>query len=119
MDRLGKNEALEILESAFGVDEDDALKEFKTKYKKWLLQGNHPDTGGCGQNFDRVRQAYYVYVKYLKHIQKESPAGCEPTNYQEFVADAMANGNYFSAHMANFRALCGIPFEKFYKEWKK
>lgn len=48
MDRLGKKEALEILESAFGVDEDDTLKELKTKYKKWLLHGNHPDTGGCG-----------------------------------------------------------------------
>lgn len=119
MGGLEKKEALEILQSAFGVDPDDTLKEFKTKYHKWLLQGNHPDTGGTGQNFDRVRQAYHVYVKYLTHLQEESHVGGDPTNYQEFVADALANGNYAAAFTANFRALCGIPFEKFYKDWKK
>ena len=119
MDDLEKKEALEILQSAFGIDPDDTLKAFKTKYKKWLLQGNHPDTGGTGQNFDRVRQAYHVYVKYLTHTQKESQIGGDPTNYQEFVADAMANGNYAAAFSANFSALCGTPFEKFYKNWKK
>ena len=119
MGGLEKKEALEILQSAFGVDPDDTLKEFKTKYHKWLLQGNHPDTGGTGQNFDRVRQAYHVYVKYLTHLQEESHGGGDPTNYQEFVADALANGNYFAAFTANFRALCGTPFEKFYKDWKK
>jgi hypothetical protein len=51
---------------------DDTLKDFKTKYNKWLLHGNHPDTGGTGQNFDRVRQAYHVYVKYLTYIHEES-----------------------------------------------
>lgn len=56
MDELEKREALEILQSAFGVDPDDTLKEFKTKYNEWLLQGNHPDTGGTEHNFDRVRQ---------------------------------------------------------------
>ena len=35
-----QKEALEILQSAFGVDPDDSLEELKTKYKKWLLQGN-------------------------------------------------------------------------------
>ena len=119
MDRLGKKEALEILQSAFGVGQDDTLKDFKTKYNKWLLQGNHPDTGGTGQNFDRVRQAYYVYVKYLTYSHEKSHGGGDPTNYQEFIADALAKGNYSSAFTANFRALCGIPFEKFYKDWKK
>ena len=119
MDELEKNEALEILQSAFGVDQDGTLKEFKTKYHKWLLQGNHPDTGGTGQNFDRVRQAYHVYVEYLTHLQEENHVGSDPTNYQEFVADALANGNYSAAFTTNFRALCGIPFEKLYKDWKK
>ena len=114
-----QKEALEILQSAFGVDPDDSLEEFKKKYKKWLLQVNHPDTGGTGQNFDRVRQAYHVYVKYLTRIHKENHVGGDPTNYQEFVADALANGNYAAAFTANFRALCGIPFEKFYRDWKK
>jgi hypothetical protein len=118
MDELEKK-ALEILQSAFGVDQDDALKEFKTKYHKWLLRGNHPDTGGTGQNFDRVRQAYHVYVEYLTHLQEENYVSGDPTNYQEFVADALANGNYSAAFTANFRALCGTPFEKFYKDWKK
>jgi hypothetical protein len=72
MDELEKKEALEIIQSAFGVDPDDTLKEFKTNYHKWLLQGNHPDTGGTGQNFDRVRQAYHMYVEYLTHLQEEN-----------------------------------------------
>ena len=86
-----------------------ALKEFKTKYHKWLLQGNHPDTGGTGQNFDRVRQAYHVYVEYLTHLQEENYVSGDPTNYQEFVADALANGNsplilelYAGHHLRNF-----------------
>ena len=112
-------EALEILQGAFRVDPDDHLREFKTRYRKWLLQGNHPDTGGTGQNFDRVRQAYHVHANYLTHIQKESPVGADPANYQEFAADALTKGNYCAAAMANFNALCGIPFEKFYADWKK
>ena len=112
-------EALEVLQGAFRVDLDDPLKEFKTKYKKWLLQGNHPDTGGTGQNFDRVRQAYHVHANYLTRTQKESPAGNNPTNYQEFSADALAKGNYCAAFTANIKDLCGIPFEKFYTDWKK
>lgn len=119
MDDLEKKEALQILQSAFGIDPDDTLKTFRTKYKKWLLQGNHPDTGGTGQDFDRVRQAYHLYVKYLTHIQKESKIGGDPTNYQEFVANALANGNYAAAFSANFSALCGTPFRQFYKNWKK
>jgi hypothetical protein len=115
MDGLEKKEALEILQSAFGVDQNDTLKEFKTKYNKWLLQGHHPDTGGTGQNFGRVRQAYNVYVKYLTRIHKESQVGSDPTNYQESVANALANGNYASAFTANFRALCGIHLRNFIK----
>lgn len=118
MDGPEKNGALEVLQSAFEVDLDAPLEEFKTEYHKWLLQGNHPDTGGTGQNFDRVRQAYHVYVKYLTHIQKEGH-GDDPTSYQEFVADALANRNYSAAFTANFSALCGISFEKFYRDWKK
>jgi hypothetical protein len=71
MDGPEKNGALEVLQSAFEVDLDAPLEEFKTEYHKWLLQGNHPDTGGTGQNFDRVRQAYHVYVKYLTHFIKK------------------------------------------------
>ena len=119
MAELEKKEALEILQSTFGIDQGDTLKELKTKYKQWLLQGNHPDTGGTGQNFDRVRQAYHVYVKSLTKIQKQSQVGDEPTNYQEFIAAAMAHGNYAAAFNANFSALYGTPFEKFYRDWKK
>jgi hypothetical protein len=33
-----EKEALQILQGAFWVNPDDHLKEFKTKYRKWLLQ---------------------------------------------------------------------------------
>jgi hypothetical protein len=114
-----EKDALEILRSAFRVDQSDNLNEFKTKYKQWLLQGNYPDMGGTGQNFDRVRQAYHVYVKYLTRLHKEIQVGGDPTSYQEFVADALANGNYAAAFTAYFRALFATPFETFYKYWKK
>jgi hypothetical protein len=108
MDELEK-EALEILRSAFRVDQYDNLNEFKTKYKQWLLQGT-TQIWATGQNFDRVRQAYHVYVKYLTRLHKESQVGGDPTSYQEFVADALANGNYAAAFTAYFRALFGTPF---------
>jgi hypothetical protein len=116
---VGEHEAFEILRDAFGVDPGKTLRDLKTQYNMWLLQGNHPDTGGTGKNFDRVRQAYHAYVNYSKPIQKESLVGGDPSNYQEFVADALANGNYCAASMANFSAFWGVPFEKFYREWKK
>ena len=62
-----------------------------------------------GQNFDRVRQAYHVY-EYLTRLHKESQIGGDPTSYQEFVADALANGNYAAAFTAYFRALFGTSF---------
>jgi hypothetical protein len=92
-----EKEALQILQGAFWVNPDDHLKEFKTKYRKWLLQGNHPDTGGSGQNFDRVRQAYHVHANYLNGIHKQSPVAADSTNYYEFTANAVARGNYFPA----------------------
>jgi hypothetical protein len=114
-----KKEALDILQGAFKVDQDDSLKGFKTKYKKWLLRGNHPDTGGTGQNFDRVRQAYHVYVTYLTPMHKEGRVCGDPINYEEFSAESLAKGNYCAAFTSNLRALSGIPFEHFYADWKK
>ena len=111
-----EKEALQILQGAFWVNPDDHLKEFKTKYRKWLLHGNHPDTGGSGQNFDRVRQAYHVHANHLNGTQKQSPVVTKPTNYCEFIADAIARGNYFAAFMAYTAALWGIPFGNFFTD---
>jgi hypothetical protein len=114
-----EKEALQILQGAFWVNPDDHIKEFKTKYRKWLLQGNHPDTGGTSQNFDRVRQAYHVHANYLNGIHKQSPVAADSTNYYEFTADAVARGDYFPAFMAYIAAVCGIPFGNFYTDCQK
>jgi hypothetical protein len=114
-----EKEALQILQGVFWVNPDDHLKEFKTKYRKWLLQGNHPDTGGSGQNFDRVRQAYHVHANYLSSIHKQSPVAADLTNYYEFTADVIARENYSPAFMAYIAALFGIPFGNFDTDCQK
>ena len=114
-----EKEALQILQGAFWVNPDDHLQEFKTKYRKWLFHGNHPDTGGSGQNFDRVRQAYHVHANHLNGTQKQRPVVAESTNYYEFIADAIARGNYFAEFMAYTAAIWGIPFGNFYTDCQK
>jgi hypothetical protein len=81
-----------------------------------LLQGNHPDTGGSGRNFDRVRQAYHVHANYLNGIHKQSSVAADSTDYYE---NAIARGNYFAAFMAYIAALCGIPFGNFSTDCEK
>jgi hypothetical protein len=39
MDGLGKKEALEILQNAFGVDPDDTLKEFRQNIRSGYYRG--------------------------------------------------------------------------------